>query len=128
MRLAVGPFCRGIDHVCAYWVDMFDPERCCSVKNVVEDYYGNENVCCGSALEIELLALLVSWRIHGGWKVDHPCENGLYECVVEQVHGETDAAKEVKDGRCEDLACSGRKEDTKEHGGCAKVIPVATDV
>jgi hypothetical protein len=117
LGLAVGPFRRGVDHVCAHGVDVFDPERCGAVEDVVEDCYGDENVCCGSALEIKLLALLVPRWVHGGREIDHPCEDGLDECVVQQVHGETDAAEEVEHGRCEYFACSRRKEDTNEHGG-----------
>ena len=78
---------------------MLHPQRGRSVEDVEEYSYGNENVCCGSALEIQLLALLVARRVHSGWEVDHPCENRLDEGVVQQVYRETDTAEKVEDWR-----------------------------
>ena len=85
-------------------------------------------MCRRAALEIQLLALLVSWGIHGGWEVDHPCKDRLDKRVVQQIHRETDATEEVEDGRCKDLAGSGGEEDSKEHCRCTQMIPVATYV
>lgn len=128
MGLAVCPFCGGIHNVGADRVDVLDPQRRCAVQKVVKYGHGNENVGCGSALKVELLAFLVSWRVHGGREVDHPCEDGLDEGVVQQIHRETDAAKEVEDWGCEDLAGPGREEDAKKYGGCTNMVPVATNV
>ena len=83
MGLTIGPFGCGVDHVCAHGIDVFDPERSGAVQDVVEDCDGDEDVGCGSALEVELLALLVPWGVHGGGEVDHPCEHGFDESVVQ---------------------------------------------
>lgn len=107
---------------------MFDPQRCCAIQEVVEHGDSDEDVCCRPALEVELLALLVSRRVHGRWEVDHPRKDRLDERVVQQVHRETDTTEEVEDWRGKDLASPGGEKDAEEYHGCTEVIPVAADV
>lgn len=128
LGLAVGPFGCGVNDVGAYWVNVLEPQRCAAVQDVEEDGHGDKNMCCGSALEIQLLALLITRRVHSGREVDHPCEDRLDEGVVQQVHGETDSAEEVEDRGCEDLPGSCGEEDSDEHDGRAQVVPIAADI
>jgi hypothetical protein len=107
---------------------VLNPECSRSVEDVIKDGHGDENMSGGSTLQIQLLALLVSRGIHCRWQVDHPGENGLYEGVVQQIDGETDATEEVEDRGGEDLAGPGGKEDAQEHSGGTEMIPVAAHV
>ena len=75
---------------------MLNPECCTPVKDVVENRNRDEDMCRRSTLEVLLLSLFVPGRVHCRGQVDHPGKHRLDECVVQQVHGETDATEEVE--------------------------------
>lgn len=81
-----------------------------------------------STLEILHFSLFVFWWIHGRGQVNHPGQNRLDECVVDQVDGEADTTEEVEDRRGKHFACVFRKEDAHEDSGGSQVIPVTSDI